>query len=301
MGENNTGALPNTYVNVPIFSLDSGITFEREGNLFNSGYVQTLEPRAFYVYVPYRDQTLLPNFDSALADFNFTQLFSENRFVGNDRIGDANALTLAVTSRLLEQDNGMEHLRATIGERISFRSPQVNLVTPAATSNKSDILLALEGHITRHLALDSDFQFDPNESHTQQYNVAANYRPEAGKVLNMGYRFTRGALRQYDVSTQWPLVGRWYAVGRWNYSLLDSRMIEATGGLEYNQECWTLRIVAQRLATAMQEFNTSIFMQLELNDFVKVGPDPLLLLKQSIPGYTQLNDKSAMQPAAVLR
>jgi LPS-assembly protein len=301
MGENNTGALPNTYVNVPIFSLDSGITFEREGNLFNSGYVQTLEPRAFYVYVPYRDQTLLPNFDSALADFNFTQLFSENRFVGNDRIGDANALTLAVTSRLLEQDNGMEHLRATIGERISFRSPQVNLVTPAATSNKSDILLALEGHITRHLALDSDFQFDPNESHTQQYNVAANYRPEAGKVLNMGYRFTRGALRQYDVSTQWPLVGRWYAVGRWNYSLLDSRMIEATGGLEYNQECWTLRIVAQRLATAMQEFNTSIFMQLELNDFVKVGPDPLLLLKQSVPGYTKLNDKAAMQPAQVLR
>ncbi|MEO8343664.1 MAG: LPS-assembly protein LptD [Gallionella sp.] len=300
MGANNAGALQNVSSTVPIFSVDSGIAFEREGNLFNNDYVQTLEPRAFYVYIPYKDQSLLPNFDSAPADFNFTQIFTENRFVGNDRVGDANSITLAMTSRLLEPGNGMEHLKMMIGERISFSVPQVNLVTPASTTNRSDILLALAGRVTRHWSLDSEFQYDPNQTHVQRYNLTASYRPEAGKVLNLGYRFTRNALRQVDISTQWPISGRWHAVARWNYSLQDSRILETIGGLEYNQDCWMLRLVAQRFATATQQTNTGFFVQLELNDFVKVGSDPLTLLKQSVPGYTKLNDKTAIQPAQVL-
>jgi LPS-assembly protein len=295
MGANNSGALPNASSTLPIFSLDSGVAFEREGNMFNNDYVQTLEPRAFYVYVPYKDQSQLPNFDSAQADFSITQMFMENRFFGNDRIGDANQLTLALTSRLLEPGNGLEHLKMMIGERISFSTPQVNLVTPATTTNKSDILLALSGRVTSHWSLDSEFQFDPNQSHVQRYNIAAGYRPESGNVLNLGYRFTRNSLRQVDISTQLPLMGRWHAVGRWNYSLQDSSILEAIGGLEYNQDCWMLRLVAQRFATATQQSNTSIFIQLELNDFVKVGSDPLSLLKQSVPGYTKLNDKANTQ------
>lgn len=301
MGANNVGALPNASRTLPILSVDSGVAFEREGNMFNNDYVQTLEPRAFYVYVPYKDQALLPNFDSAQADFSFTQMFTENRFFGSDRVGDANQLTLAMTSRLLEQGSGMEHLKMMVGERVSFSAPQVNLVTPATTTNKSDILLALAGRVTRHWSLDSEFQFDPNQSHVQRYNIAASYRPEAGKVLNLGYRFTRNTLRQVDVSTQWPLTGRWHAVGRWNYSLQDSRILETIGGLEYNQDCWMLRLVAQHFATATQQSNTGFFVQLELNDFVKVGSDPLSLLKQSVPGYTKLNDKTAIQPPQVLR
>jgi LPS-assembly protein len=300
MGANNTGGQTNASSTLPIFSLDSGVVFEREGNMFKSNYVQTLEPRAFYVYIPYKDQSQLPNFDSAQADFSFTQMFMENRFYGNDRVGDNNSLTLALTSRLLEQSNGMEHLKMTIGERVSFSTPQVNLVTPSTTSNKSDILLALAGRVTRHWSLDSEFQFDPNESHMQRFNFAASYRPEAGKVLNMGYRFTRNTLRQIDISTQWPMSGRWHAVGRWNYSLQDSRILDTIGGLEYSQDCWMLRLVAQRFATATQQSNTGFFIQLELNDFVKVGADPLDLLKQSVPGYTKLNDKAAVQSPQVL-
>ncbi len=301
MGVNNIDALPNASSTVPILSVDSGVAFEREGNLFNSDYIQTLEPRAFYVYVPYKDQTLLPNFDSAQADFSFTQMFTENRFFGNDRVGDANYLTLAMTSRFLEQENGMEHLKMMIGERVSFSAPQLNLATPATTTNKSDILLALAGRVTRAWSLDSEFQFDPNQSHTQRYNIAARYRPEAGKAFNLGYRFTRNTLRQADISTQWPLFDRWHAVGRWNYSLQDSRILEVIGGLEYNQDCWMLRLVAQRFATATQEFNTGFFVQLELNDFVKVGADPLIMLKQSVPGYSKLNDKTTIQTPQVLR
>ena len=300
MGANNVGALPNASRTLPILSLDSGVAFERVSNMFGGDYLQTFEPRAFYVYVPYRDQSLLPNFDSAQADFNFTQIFTENRFVGNDRIGDANQITLAATSRLVEQNSGAERFKVMMGERFSFNTPQVNLVTPATSTGRSDILLAASGQVTRALSLDSEFQFDPNQSHAQRYNIAAHYRPEAGKVFNLGYRFERNTLRQVDFSTQWPLFSRWHMVGRWNYSLQDARILEAIAGLEYNQSCWMLRLVAQRFVTATQQTNTGFFVQLELNDFVKVGQDPLIMLKQSVPGYTKLNDKTAIQVPQVL-
>jgi LPS-assembly protein len=268
--------------------------------MFGGEYLQTLEPRIFYVYVPYKYQDLLPNFDTAQADFSFTQMFTENRFFGSDRIGDADQVTLSMTSRLLERENGMERLKVLMGERFSFKTPQVNLTTTTTTINKSDILLAAAGRITNAWSLDSEFQFDPNQAHTQRYNIAARYRPEPGKVFNMGYRFQRNTLRQTDISSQWPLSGRWRAVGRWDFSLQDSRTLEAIAGLEYNQSCWSLRLIAQRFTTATQQSNTGIFIQLELTDFVKVGSDPLNLLKQSVPGYTKLNGKSTNNTSQAL-
>jgi len=296
MGSNNTAGFANSSRTLPILSVDSGMVLEREWNWFGSEYVQMLEPRAFYVRIPYKDQDLLPNFDSAQADFSFTQMFTENRFFGSDRVGDANHVTLAMTSRLLEQGSGMERLNVMMGERFSFSTPRVNLIAPATTTNKSDILLAAAGRVTDAWSLDSEFQLDPNQSHTQRYNIAAHFRPEAGKALNLGYRFMRNALRQVDVSTQWPLFRRWHGVGRWNYSLQDARTLEVIAGLEYNQSCWTLRLVAQRFATSTQQSSTSFFVQLELNDMVKMGSDPLNLLGQSVPGYTKLNDKPAAKP-----
>lgn len=295
MGANNSSGLQDARRTLPMLSVDTGVAFEREENLFGTDYVQTLEPRAFYVYVPYRDQTALPNFDSAKADFSFTQMFTENRFFGSDRIGDANQITLAGTSRWLDKHTGAERLAVTLGERFSFTAPRVNLLTPANSSNKSDILLAATGRVTKSLSLDSEFQLDPNDSHTQRYALAGHYNPESGKVLNLGYRFTRNTLRQVDISTQWPVFNRWHGVGRWNYSLQDDRILEAIAGLEYNQSCWTLRLVAQRFATATQQTNTGFFMQLELNDLVRMGADPLGLLKQSVPGYSKLNEKPEIQ------
>ncbi|HYR05646.1 MAG TPA: LPS-assembly protein LptD, partial [Gallionella sp.] len=301
MGANNTRGLPNSSRTLPIMSVDSGIAFERDWNLFGGNYVHTLEPRAFYVYVPYKDQNLLPNFDSAQASFDFTQMFTENRFFGSDRVGDANQITLAMTSRLLEQENGMERLKLLVGERFSFKTPRVNLVAPATTTNKSDILLAASGNVTKTWSFDSEFQYDPNQAHSQRYNIATRYRPEAGRSLDLGYRFARNTLRQVDISGQWPLSSHWRAVGRLNYSLQDGKTLESIAGLEYNQSCWTLRFVAQRFTVAAQQANTGIFLQLELNDFISVGVDPINALKQSVPSYTKLNEKSANQTSSVLR
>jgi len=285
MGAHNVGALPNTTRTVPIFSLDSGMTLERDWNIFGRDFVQTLEPRAFYVRIPYRDQNLLPNFDSAQAGFDFSQIFNENRFYGNDRIGDAKQLTLAVTSRLLDPDSGAERLRVAIGQRFSAIAPRVNLVTPANNNTKSNVLLSAYGQVTSAWSVDSIMLYNPNLSHTEQFSASARYQPESGKVLNLGYRFTRNSLRQMDISTQWPLSGRWHAVARWNYSYQDSRLLEALGGLEYNEDCWSLRLVAQRFPTAAQQVSTGFFVQLELKDLVTVGADPLSVLSQSVPGY----------------
>lgn len=305
MGDNNSTNIPNSSRTLPIFSLDGGMTFERDLALGGGEYVQTLEPRVYYVKIPYRDQSFLPNYDTSQAVFSFAQMFTENRFFGNDRIGDANMATAAFATRLIDNSSGIERLRLTLGERFSFEAPQVNLVTPDANS-RSDILLALGGRVTDAVTLDGVLQYNPNVKHTESSNITARYKPETGKVLNLGYRYTRGALprsdvRQVDFSTQWPLFWHWYGVSRLSYSLQDQRILEALAGLEYNQSCWMLRLVAQRFPTATEQVSTGIFVQLELNDLVALGADPLSALRLSIPGYSKLNTRPAGLSAQGLR
>lgn len=294
-GMNNAAAVPNAQRTVPIFSVDSGMTFERESSFQGLGYVQTLEPRAYYVYIPYRNQDLLPNFDSADAPLSFTQIFTENRFLGSDRVGDANQVTLAGTTRLIDSRNGIERLRVMLGQRFSFDTPKVNLVPPAAATNvtpppsKSDILVGVSGHMTDTTSLDSLWQYNPSLSHTVALNALARYNPESGKVLNLGYRYSRDTMRQVDISEQWPLYGRWRSVARWNYSLPEKRMLEGLLGLEYNQTCWVARMVLQRFTTATQQVSTGFFLQLDLTGLAGIGSDPLDALRRSIPGYTKSN------------
>jgi LPS-assembly protein len=301
MGANNSTALPDATRTVPIFSTDSGMVFERDTSLLGGEYIQTLEPRLYYVYVPYREQNALPVFDTVQAPFNFGQIFTENRFFGSDRIGDANMATLALTSRVIDNEGGTERLRVTVGERFSFSAPRVNLVTSTGNTNRSDILLGVGGRLTKAWSLDSLAQYNPNQSHTEAYNVMARYRPEAGKLFNLGYRFTRNTLRQADISSQWPLFGRWLGVGRLNYSLQDKRSVEALAGLEYNQACWAVRFVAQSFTTATRERSTGVFVQLELNDLVRIGSDPLDALRNSVSGYTKMNSLPSEQPVQGLR
>jgi len=133
-------------------------------------------------------------------------------------------------------------------------------------------------------------QYNPEKSAPENTNVTARYRPEAGKVLNLSFRYTRDLLKQIDVSGQWPLYGRWIGMGRYNYSLLDSKVLEALGGLEYNGGCWVSRAVVHRFATATAEVTNAFFLQLELNGVSQIGPNPLDILKQNILGYTKSNE-----------
>ncbi len=279
---------------VPIFSVDSGVTFERDTTWFGKRAAQTLEPRLYYLLVPERKQDDFPVFDTALADFNFAQIFSENIFSGNDRIGDANQLTAALTSRVIDPATGEEIVRAAIGQRFYFRDQTVTLPgVPARTGRTADYLAALSGRILPNVTVDTALQYNPRDGRTERLVAGASYRPGPTRVLNAGYRYQREVLREVDFSGQWPLYGRWYGVGRYNYSLRERRLVEAIAGLEYNGGCWVLRGVVQRFATATQAANTSFFVQLELNGFSGIGSNPLEVLKRNIPGYGKIN-----QPAS---
>ena len=284
---------PQSTINrsVPIGSVDSGLIMERPFTFRNTAYVQTLEPRLYYVYAPYRDQSTIPVFDTALLDFSYAQMFTENQFIGGDRINDANQLTLAVTSRFIEDTSGIERLNVTLGQRYYFSTQRVTLpgVSPR-DKNATDLLAAVTGQITRDWRIETAWQFDTASGTTVRQNLGASYRPGPGRVLNFSYRTIDQTTQQMDISGQWPLSSRWYGVFRYNYSLQDNKLVEGLAGLEYNAGCWAVRGVAQRLATSENKTNSSLYFQLELKGLGNIGSNPLEVLRRSIPGYRSSNE-----------
>lgn len=287
---------------IPIFSLDGGAFMERDSEWFGQSLVQTLEPRAYYVFIPTRDQSLTPIFDTSRAGFTYASMFSENRYAGGDRIGNANELTLALTSRLLDSRTGSDLLRATIGQRYYFTLEDAEASLPGEAlrkSRKADLLAAVTGKVLPDVYVDAAWQYSPDTKNTERFTLGGRYRPEIGKILNAGYRYVRdpltdlAAFEQIDVSAQWPLFGGWHGVGRYNYSIKERRVIETIGGLEYNAGCWVGRFVVQRLATIAAKPTTALFFQLELNDFSKIGSNPMQLLRRNIPGYGVINQPTA--------
>jgi LPS-assembly protein len=300
---------------VPIFSTDSGMIFERSARFYGQHMRQTLEQKIYYVYVPTRQQNQIPNFDSAVQDINFASLYAENQFGGNDRINDANQVTVGVTTRLLHVDSGIERLRIGMGQRYYFKSQEVVLPgIPARNSNNSDLLATISGTVAPYWTVEGGWQYTTDLSQTQKLNLGTRFQPEPGKVINAGFRYINGelltpnqvqtattagsaapnnTLRQIDLSAQWPLTSHLSGVARWNYSIHDSKLVEGLAGLEYDGGCWAFRVVAHRFATATQNQVSSVFLQLELNGLSKIGSNPLDLLRRNIAGYSQREQQAA--------
>ena len=288
------GSSPTASRTLPIISLDSGLTFERPTSLGGNNFVQTLEPRAYYLRVPYKNQDQIPLFDTALADFNYAQIFSENSFVGGDRINDANQLTVAMTSRLLAANSGQEAVKATVGQRYYFKDQQVTLNagdTPR-THHSSNWLAALSGPIAPKWTAESAVEYNARERSADRLTVSTRYKPEQFSVLNLSYRYLRNQIGQVDLSAQWPLGAQFSGVARYNFSYRDGRAVEALGGIEYNGECWVGRFVMQRFATATGQTTNAVFLQVELSGFSRIGTNPLETLKRNIPGYSRLNQQA---------
>ena len=301
---------------LPTFSIDSSLIFERETSLLDKPFIQTLEPRLYYVKIPYKDQSNIPLFDTAQADFNFAQIFSENRYSGYDRINDANQVTAAVATRFLDGNTGTERFKAMVGQRYYLSPSQVSLnytplgspVVPVGNQPQgySNLLMAATGLILPKTYADVAWDYNYRDGYSDRITAGVRFQPELAKVLSAGYRYTRdpnfdvAQVNQIDLSGQWPLTSRLYAVGRYNYSFLGKQtvsnpspggqLLEAIFGLEYNAGCWATRVVAQRLAALSGEPNNVLFLQLELTDFGSVGSNPVSLLRRSIPGYGKTNE-----------
>ncbi|WP_445939284.1 LPS-assembly protein LptD [Pseudomonas sp.] len=266
---------------VGMFSLDSGLYFDRTTQLFGTQYRQTLEPRAFYLYAPEEDQTDIPVFDTGESTFSYSSLWRENRFSGKDRIGDENKLSLGITSRLIES-NGFERQRFSIGQAFYFEDRQVQLpgidyrTRADATASVSPYALEYLYRFNRDWRFSSDFNWDPDSGSTRSGSAMFHYQPEdnPNKVVNAGYRYRNDTVRydeasgnwvvgggdygtpgsanyikdyykisQHDFSVIWPIVPQWSVISRWQYDYGRDRTLEAFAGLEYDSCCWKLRLI----------------------------------------------------------
>lgn len=293
---------------VPTFSLDAGMIFERPASYFNRDFVQTIEPRIFYSRTPYRDQSSIPVFDTGVADFNFAQLFSENTFIGNDRIADVNQLTTAAVSRLIVPDTGAEAFRFAFGQRAYFSDQKVTIPNQVArTDRQSDLLFAVGGNLGNGMSFDAGMQYSLGNSQLPRFNALWRYLPADGRIFNVGLRYLRNELGQFDTSWRAPIAPRWQTLGRINYSFLDNRIDAATGllvpaqrgliegllGVEYIEDCWKARVVVQRFVTSTGTTTSQFFFQLELNGLARLGSNPFDILRRNIPGYQLPNDRPA--------
>ena len=283
---------------LPILSLDGGMFLERPLVLQGRNLTHTLEPRLYYLHVPFERQSHLPDFDTSLSSFSFAQLFRENRYSGRDRIGDANQLTLALTSRLLDEGSD-EVARASIGQIRYFRDREVVLGEGEEpdTTRVSDLVAEIEVRPSRGWRLRTGVQYDSNADRTTKGVVNVRYQPNRSSVVNAAYRFVRDAdpsmyIEQADLSFAWPLGTHWRTVGRWNFALGEEtdRTLEAFAGLEYESCCWGFRTVVRRFfrgdsADGEDRYSHGVFLQLELKGLTDAGGSAEAFLRRSIPGY----------------
>jgi LPS-assembly protein len=296
---------------VPTASLDSGLVFERSSSLWGREFVQTLEPRAFYVYTPYRKQSFLPNYDTGMSDFNFASIYLENAFVGHDKISDNNLLTMGLTTRFLDTDSGSQYARFGVSQRLRFDTQQVtlNTATNPAASGLSDVLLGAEVNLNERWTLDSTTQYNPLTDQSVRATVGARFNPGNYRVVNAAYRIQRNISEQIDVSWQWPINdlwgdrgqelgkgqgqgdGRYYALGRLNYSMDQSALVDTILGVEYDAGCWLARVVLTRTQTSTSTAVQRLIFQLEFVGFTRIGTaDPRATLTQNISRYQNLRD-----------
>ena len=272
-------------------SFDTGLVFERDAGSRGDRKL-TLEPRVLYLNVPYRNQDQLPVFDSALPDLNPVELFRTNRYVGADRVSDANQVSAGVTSRLLDAHDGRQFLAATLGQTYYFETPRVTLPGELPTTEKrSNFVAQLAVTAFRHWGADAGVQWDPQTQSSERTQVNLQYKPASDSVINLGYRYERAVFEQVELSGAWPIRSRWNVFVRDVYSLRDHVGLERFAGFEYRACCWRARLGARRYVNSHDSSRpqeTGIWLQLELAGLASVGSASDASLTETIRGYTPL-------------
>lgn len=278
---------------LPIASLDTGLFLEREFQLADTALLNTIEPRVYYLYTPYSNQDALPIFDGSLNDFNFNSLFRENRFSGSDRIQDTNQLTLALSTRLINANSGMEYLKLAVGEIFYFENRRVTLPgDKVETRSLSNLIGELSGRFNQNWSFANSIQWDPDSNDVSRGYAYVQYANQAEQIINLGYRYRKDELTQSDISFRWPLYDNWYAVGRWQYSLRANQTKESFFGIEKESCCWRFRIIGRKYINSISEgeiaeseSQTGVFVQLELKGLTSIGQNVEEFLERNISGY----------------
>jgi len=275
------------YRSLPFAAFDAGMVLERTTGRRGQRRV-TLEPRLLYLYTPYRNQDDLPVFDTGVPDLNLVQLFGTSRYVGADRVSNANQASVGLTARLFDSRTGARFLAATIGQTYYFDPLKVSLPGEAPRrGNQSDLVAELALTAYKDWNLDFGMQWNPQDSAQERSQVRIQYRPDDERVVNLGYRFQRERLEQAEASAAWPLNERWNLFTRWTYDLQEQASLERFAGLEYKACCWRLRAVARRFVSSRTgQRDTAVYLQLELKGLASVGSSADTFLEGAIRGYS---------------
>lgn len=301
-----------TDVGVPVYSLDSGLVFERQRR---SRGTQTLEPRLFYLHSEFQDQSLLPLFDTSELNFSFNQLFRDDRFTGGDRIADADQLSLALTTRLLAAD-GSEQGRFSLGQILYFEDRRVTLANPlqawiprySSTAERSSLAAEAALNLGQNWQLMGDVQWNEDQQEVDEGSLQLRYQRDDDRLLNVSYRYRRlvdspifivppgidPRIQQSDVSGAWPVTENWKLLGRWNYDHSNARNLETFLGIEWSNCCATIRLVGREwvdenaLFVTNTEPNRGFFVQFTLNGFGNLaGGGVSNLLRDGIWGFKE--------------
>lgn len=278
---------------LPIASLDAGLFFDRDTEIKGERYLQTLEPRLFYLYVPYRDQSDIPIFDTRAFTFSWGQLFRDNRYSGPDRQTDANQLTMALTSRLLRQSDGHEKLAVSLGQIFYFDDSLVTAPDELPVeSGKSAWVTDLSYTPTDRWTIGASYQWNPKFRHEDLTSLRARYLLPDDGVINLGYRYRRNAssgtdqLEQVDFSFLYPLTPTWSVVGRYYYSILDKQPLEALAGVQWDSCCLAVRMVARRYVRNSEgDLDNAFQVEFLLKGLGSAGQNTERTLRRAILGY----------------
>jgi LPS-assembly protein len=272
---------------LPFAAVDAGVVLERTTGR-RAQRRMTLEPRLLYLYTPFREQSDLPVFDTGVPDLNLVQLFSTNRYVGADRVSNANQASVGLTGRLFDSRTGARFISATVGQTFYFDPLRVSLPgEPPRRDGESDLVAELALTAYKDWNLNVGMWWNPQDSAQERSQARIQYRPDPDRVLNLGYRFQRDRLEQAEASAAWPLNKQWNLFTRWTYDLQENASLERFAGLEYKACCWRVRAVARRFVSSRTgERDTAIYLQLELNGLASVGSSADAFLEQAIRGYS---------------
>lgn len=285
---------------MPSGSVDLGLRFERDTLLGGAPLLQTLEPRLYYLYIDDEDQADLPLFDTTEYTFGSMQLFRENRFAGVDRINDANQLTLALTSRMVSRADGEELLAATVGRILYFDDRDVSLSglpQDVETSKRSGWVTELAMRLGAGMDARALWVWNAPSSDQRQRSIQLRYRPDARRVLSLGYRKRGDDIAQVDAGIVWPLSSQVSMLGRYFYDLDESQTLEAFGGLQFDDCCWRFRLVGRQFRRPSRgleptDTETGVFIEVVMKGLAGFDGGLNSILEQGIRGYREhpLND-----------
>ena len=270
---------------LPTASIDAGLFFERP--LKKDGWIQTLEPRVFYTYTPFRDQSAIPVFDSSDKTLSYSQLFNSNRFTGKDRVEDANRLSTSLTTRIQDKKSGREIFRASLGQMYHFDDRSVTLADETIdTGSRSELVMEAAGELNASTRLSSTAFFDTDNKTVSASQFRINYKDAKERVLNLGYSQRRDEYEAAHVSFAAPVTEQWRLAGGYEQDLENKRMLESVLGLEYQSCCWKSRLAARRyLLSDNTTYDNAIFVEVELKGLGNFGSGARNVLNNRIYGY----------------